>query len=538
LLDFQAGRDTDFDTVCAASRLTEGWKLMAEAMRSRFAVDLDHIERQLNHSAQQPPASQKDPLAELARIVGQDDPFRVLLAAEPSDRKPAREPASGSLAAPSYEETWEPAYEHEPEPYHSPQSHHAPYQGYTLRSHVAAEIMADSHGLAGPQMYPDNVATDYAPLHAGENAAAYGDYMPVDPGYAQSQHGHGAAASAQSDSFSAPPPRSRKGLMAVGAVLGLAVLGVGGAMALRGHGSGQKAGGEPPVVTADASPTKVAPQNPGGVEIPDQNKQIYERGGQDGQTKIVSREEQPIDVRQATRVASAGAGGPLPSNVVPSASPPTSPQNGAINAALGEPRRVRTVSVGPDGTLKTPDHGVSRPAAGSAATPQQPATTGATAASPSSTPALPPQRPRDMTSATPQTAPAKPATSAASESNTPSTATPDASRAAKVPQRVAAAPQNPAAEPTETGNTPAAASGGYAIQLAVRPSEKEAKAAFQQLQQRHAGELAGKSPAIRRAEVNGSTVYRVRVGPLSKDEASSLCTRLQSSGGQCFVAKN
>ena len=74
--------------------------------------------------------------------------------------------------------------------------------------------------------------------------------------------------------------------------------------------------------------------------------------------------------------------------------------------------------------------------------------------------------------------------------------------------------------------------------MAVRLSEKEAKAAFQQLQQRHAGELAGKSPAIRRAEVNGSTVYRIRVGPLSKDEASSLCTRLQSSGGQCFVAKN
>ena len=62
--------------------------------------------------------------------------------------------------------------------------------------------------------------------------------------------------------------------------------------------------------------------------------------------------------------------------------------------------------------------------------------------------------------------------------------------------------------------------------------------AFQQLQQRHAGELAGKSPAIRRAEVNGGTVYRVRVGPMPRDEASSLCSRLQSSGGQCFVAKN
>jgi cell division protein FtsN len=43
---------------------------------------------------------------------------------------------------------------------------------------------------------------------------------------------------------------------------------------------------------------------------------------------------------------------------------------------------------------------------------------------------------------------------------------------------------------------------------------------------------------IRKAEVNGSTIYRVRVGPLSKDEASSLCSKLQGQGGQCFVAKN
>ena len=43
---------------------------------------------------------------------------------------------------------------------------------------------------------------------------------------------------------------------------------------------------------------------------------------------------------------------------------------------------------------------------------------------------------------------------------------------------------------------------------------------------------------IRKAEVNGNTIYRVRVGPMSKEEASSLCSKLQGQGGQCFVAKN
>lgn len=33
----------------------------------------------------------------------------------------------------------------------------------------------------------------------------------------------------------------------------------------------------PPVITAEAGPVKIAPENPGGVTVPDQDKQIYER---------------------------------------------------------------------------------------------------------------------------------------------------------------------------------------------------------------------------------------------------------------------
>ena len=129
-------------------------------------------------------------------------------------------------------------------------------------------------------------------------------------------------------------------------------------------------------IVTGTSPTKVAPQNPGGVEIPDQNKQIYERGGQDG----TDQDREPRGAADRCPAGDAGRprpvkpSGPLPSNVVPSVNP-APPQYGSINAALGEPRRVRTVSVGPDGTLKTPEQGAGRPAAGSAATPPQPAPT-------------------------------------------------------------------------------------------------------------------------------------------------------------------
>jgi hypothetical protein len=83
----------------------------------------------------------------------------------------------------------------------------------------------------------------------------------------------------------------------------------------------------------------------------------------------------------------------------------------------------------------------------------------------------------------------------------------------------------------------ATGAGGYSVQLAVRGSEGEAQTAFQQLQKKY-DDLGGVPSMIRKAEVNGNTVYRVRVGPMSRDEASSLCSKLQGQGGQCFVAKN
>jgi hypothetical protein len=71
----------------------------------------------------------------------------------------------------------------------------------------------------------------------------------------------------------------------------------------------------------------------------------------------------------------------------------------------------------------------------------------------------------------------------------------------------------------------------------VSASETEAKATLQRFQQKFT-DLKGKAPLIRKAEVNGSTLYRVRVGPMPRDEAASLCSKIQGQGGQCFVAKN
>ena len=132
----------------------------------------------------------------------------------------------------------------------------------------------------------DYSAPDYAASHSADGAYAepYGYDADVD------------------EPISRQPARSRKGLVAAGALLGAVAL-VGGGYWMLGQGTGTfSSGGEPPLVKASTEPTKVQPQNPGGVEIPNQNKQIYERSNQNGATKVVNREEQPVDVEQAIRM--------------------------------------------------------------------------------------------------------------------------------------------------------------------------------------------------------------------------------------------
>jgi cell division septation protein DedD len=121
---------------------------------------------------------------------------------------------------------------------------------------------------------------------------------------------------------------------------------------------------------------------------------------------------------------------------------------------------------------------------------------------------------------------AAPATPASTPKPVPAAATPASQQVASV-QPVAPA----AAETTPAGG------GGFAVQLGLANSEAAAQTAFASFQRKFS-DLEGMPSLIRKAEVNGNTIYRVRVGPLSKEEASSLCSKLQGQGGQCFVAKN
>ena len=93
-----------------------------------------------------------------------------------------------------------------------------------------------------------------------------------------------------------PAPRKRGGLMTVVAVLALAVVGTGGAFAYRTY-VGSPRSGEPPIIKADNSPTKVVPAPADGVaKTPDRMTRRRRR------EKLVPREETPVDVNARSAV--------------------------------------------------------------------------------------------------------------------------------------------------------------------------------------------------------------------------------------------
>src|SRR5581483_37609 len=91
-----------------------------------------------------------------------------------------------------------------------------------------------------------------------------------------------------------PEPSPRRGLRTIMVLAGLVILGAGGAFAYRSMLGGGSATTPPPVIKADTTPSKVVPAQNGEAS----NKLIYDRVGDASQgEKVVSREEQPVDIK-------------------------------------------------------------------------------------------------------------------------------------------------------------------------------------------------------------------------------------------------
>ena len=416
-----------------------------------------------------------DPLAELARLIGQRDPFAEF------GRSNARQ---GQRPAPDVPTTapddWQQASMREPDP--APDSGYREQEsGYPEQEYRVRED--DAHPLA-PATDHDEVplAANYQDghhddrihdaqhyddrLHGGDDAGPYyQDDAPLEPHEDEMYD-------------DAPHARRHSGLVTALALIGCAVLGTAGAYAYRSYSGVPSSTQPPPVIAADNStPTKIVPATAGD---PQSGKAVQDRLATTEREQLVSKQEEPVAL---------------------SAPRPAAPaQTGSVAQPAGgsEPKKVRTVTIRPDGSDSSGRPvGMAPPAAqGAAAT---------------------------ATTATPRPAVTPPA---------PRAGTPQAGEPAAAPP---ARPRTAAIAPSAEG-----AANGFVVQLSSQKTESEAQSSFRSLQAKFPSELGSRQPIIRRADLGSKGVfYRTMIGPFaSAQEASQFCATYKAAGGQCVVPNN
>ena len=288
---------------------------------------------------------ESDPLAELARLIGQTDPFgsmgRANQQVQPrtSARAQYEEPATPDDEPPAGPPAWMRARQEVPQqdyPQDYPTAVHPLHRYATPRAapepdYEQAPPFADADREPDPSRYDDAL---YGELDTNTQEQQYGQAYSDDPyGY---QNGYGEEAEELVQ-------KRRGGMVTVVVVLALAVIGTGAAFAYRTY-LGTPHSGEPPIIRADAGPTKIVPApSDGTAKVPDR------MAAGDGAEKIVPREEAPVDVnaKSGPRVVfpplNQNGSPPSAASVAPGGSQLAAAGNGTL--PNNEPRKVKTLSV-------------------------------------------------------------------------------------------------------------------------------------------------------------------------------------------------
>ena len=247
--------------------------------------------------------SGSDPLAELARLIGQTDPFGEY------GRENARRAAAPQAPTP--------APNFVPSQYQAAPT--APAET-PLRPYAAAAPYATALDLYQTEEEAPGSAEQ------GYEADAYDEHQP--PGE-------------QEDLYDdLPPPRRRLGILAMAAVFALAVIGTAGAFGYRALFGSSGSSQPPPVIKADTAPSKIVPATT--VKTP--NKLIYDRVADRGQDeKLVSREEPPVELKDQQAPPPLA---PAQDNAQPVAASPAAPLGTGVIS--NEPKKIRTIAIRPD----------------------------------------------------------------------------------------------------------------------------------------------------------------------------------------------
>lgn len=421
---------------------------------------------------------ESDPLAELARLIGQTDPFSNF-AQSAAPQTPSSQYRLPTPVALENEAPPLPSWMQHRHAQAQPQAAADPYQ------HEAPSFIrtaAEQH----PQDRYDDALYGADPSRAAADDS-YDSYPTAPYGY-QDEYAEGE-----------PPvlKPKRAGMMTVVAVLALGVVGTGAAFGYRTY-VGSRSSGEPPVIKADTGPTKMIPAPASGDAA---GKAIQDRlAAGNGTEAIVSREEQPLDPAKAGPRVVLPQTNQSPNPAAAVAPPPRPLVTPSAAVTADEPRKIRTLTVRPD------------------------------AADPAATPVTKQSAQARAPVAAPRAQAPAPVANANALANAPLSLSP---QAAQANTRVASAP--PSAQPAAT-----ASGGSYVVQVSSQKSESDAQASYRTLQGKFPGVLGSHPPLIRRADLGSKGVfYRAMVGPFgTSDEAAQFCGNLKTAGGQCVVQRN
>lgn len=503
---------------------------MADDNTLRSYRSNDNQRRSANSAEAQEPTFGSDPLAELARLIGQNDPF-----ADSTRRQP-------HVAAPRIQDRhddpsdWRrhiqrPAFDAPDDRPFDADARYGANAGFTTDARYNADARYDADGPyqatdldAGPYD-PDPYRMSLSPeqgLYVDQGAQA--DHWDQSRSYQESGHDpsyaaaagyaeqpiyavppqHGGYAGGQpphADEAYDDPPRRKRGSSLVTAVIliGCAMLGTAGAYGYRTY-SASPGTKQAPVIIADSAPSKIVPAN--------EQKSVRSQdrvASQSNDERLVSREEQPVALPSTSAVPRVVFPSPVQTTPPPAT---TGSTPSASQAMLDQPKRIRTVPIRPEGgdTSGQPTNAETSPrGARTAPQPQsrtasreQPMSLDPNASAPANERPQPQQRPL----------------------------TPPAPRETAAPAsgaRLASAPS----------------SGGFVVQVSSQKSEADAQASYRSLQAKYS-QLKSHQPIIRRADLGSKGVfYRAMVGPFeSGDEAVQFCNDLKQAGGQCIIHRN
>jgi hypothetical protein len=368
------------------------------------------------------------------------------------------------------------------------------------------------------------------------------------------------------DERPAKPPRApfRVSRAVVGPVVALTLLAVagGGLYWVLGQGGGVPSG-PAPLVVADATPVKEVPE-PEATEPAPQSVVFNEISGTDtsAEEQIVSRDQ--ADTAAVVAASNGGAASTaLPALDGTGVDPST---EGLVN------RKVRTVTVRPDGTIVSGDSGLAGSAILPVDRPDVPEVPGADTSTPdlvasaesdlaaaataepaatptTETPAAPVAEPGSViavadasgtiiqgrTVTMPMSRPGDLAAAAPATTATP-TATLPPPPASTTATDVAATTPAPAATPAPAETPPASGSAAAYVQLSSQRTEDAARESAQAIATRYGVLFGGADLQIQRVDLGERGIYyRVLVPAQSRENANNICTNVKAAGGDCLL---